>query len=164
LWHYYEKGGIWHVAALLKERDLSGFNPKASTPKTEAFWAIVDANSAPEETELADALEALGNPEAVTIDMLLTAAKGDLAYWIRDRKNRRTIPHRLDKCGMVPVRNPDDNTDGRWKIGEKRQVVYAKKSLPKKDQILAARAIKPVAPAKDGPSPPPWFDASEPPF
>jgi hypothetical protein len=141
-WGYYEDGGYGHVAAFLRQRDLGRFNAKAPPPKTAAFWAIVDANRAPEEAELADALDDLGNPEAVTIDTLLTTAKGDVGDWIRDRKNRRAIPHRLEKCGYVPVRNPDAK-DGAWKIDGKRQVVYAKRSEPLRNQILAVRNFQP---------------------
>jgi hypothetical protein len=45
--------------------------------------------------------------------------------WIRDRKNRRKIPHRLEKCGYIQVRN-DDAKDGLCKINGARQAVYSK--------------------------------------
>jgi hypothetical protein len=44
------------------------------------------------------------------------------------RKNRRAIPHRLERCGYVAVKNPDAK-DGLWKRNGERQVVYAKASL-----------------------------------
>ena len=47
LWDWYDGGGYNHVAAHLSKFDISDFNPKAPPPKTEAFWAIVDANRAP---------------------------------------------------------------------------------------------------------------------
>jgi hypothetical protein len=28
----------------------------------------------------------------------------NLAEWLTDRKNRRQIPYRLEKCGYIPVR------------------------------------------------------------
>ena len=62
LWGWYANGGACHVAAYLAELDLSGFDPKAPPPKTAAFWAIVDASRAPEDAELADVLDRLGNP------------------------------------------------------------------------------------------------------
>ena len=52
-----------HVAEYLASRDLSGFDPKAPPPKTEAFWEIVNANRAPEDAELADVLDALGKTD-----------------------------------------------------------------------------------------------------
>jgi hypothetical protein len=40
LWEWYDRGGSNHVAAYLAGIDLSGFNPKAPPPKTQAFWEI----------------------------------------------------------------------------------------------------------------------------
>jgi hypothetical protein len=111
---WYERGGVGHVAAYLAALDLSNFNPKARPEKTPAFWAIVDANRAPEDAELADVLDKLERPDAVTLDMLVKEAIGvDLHFyeWLHDRKNRRIIPHRLEQCGYVPVRN-DAAVDG----------------------------------------------------
>jgi hypothetical protein len=142
LWNWYYDGGFGHVAAFLQQRDLSGFNPKAPPPQTEAFWAIVNASRAPEESELADVLDLLGNPDAVTLGRLKSKAEGETFNWLNERKNRRTIPHRLENCGYVPVRNPDSPSDGgQWKIGSQRQSVYAKKSLPLQQQIEAARKL-----------------------
>jgi hypothetical protein len=105
LWQWYEREGFGHVAAYLAGLDLSGFDPKAPPPKTPAFWAIADANRAPEDAELADVLDTLEQPGAVTLDMLISRAPSGLEDWLRDRKNRRAIPHRLEQCGYVPVRN-----------------------------------------------------------
>jgi hypothetical protein len=140
IWAYYAKGGLQHVAAYLRERDISNFDPKAPPPKTDAFWAIVDTNRTPEEAEMADLVDDLGNPEAVTLQRIQDKAQGDFGEWIRDRKNRRTIPHRLESCGYVPVRNPDAN-DGLWKIGARRQAVYALTQLALCDQLAAARKL-----------------------
>jgi hypothetical protein len=43
------------------------------------------------------------------------APHSNLAEWLTDRKNRRQIPYRLEKCGYIPVRKPAA-TDGLWKI------------------------------------------------
>jgi hypothetical protein len=122
------------------ERNIDGFDPKAPPPKTTAFWAIVDSNRASEEPEIADVLDQMGNPKSLTLARIQSRAEGDFAEWIKDRKNRRMIPHRLENCGYVPVRNPDAK-DGLWVISGKRQTVYAKKSLPSRDQIAAARVL-----------------------
>jgi hypothetical protein len=73
LYGWYEEGGDRHVAAYLGELDLAGFNPKAPPPHTSAFWEIVDAGRAPEDSELADVLDSLGNPDAVTLRVWPTA-------------------------------------------------------------------------------------------
>ena len=111
--------------------------PKAPPPKTPAFWDIVDANRAPEDAELADILDKLGKPDATTLVRIANEATGDFETWIKDRKNRRVIPHRLEKCGYVPVRN-DAADDGLWKINGQRQVIYARSTLPLAAQLKAA--------------------------
>ena len=139
-WRWYESGGFGHVATYLAELDLSGFNPKAPPPKTPAFWAIVDANRATEDAELADVLDKLERPDAVTLDRLVNEAGYELGTWLRDRKNRRAIPHRLEQCGYIPVRN-DAADDGLFKINGRRQVIYAKATLCTSERLRAARAL-----------------------
>jgi hypothetical protein len=68
-------------------------------------------------------------------------ADDDFRNWTKERKNRRAIPHRLESCGYVPVRNPDDKRDGQWRINGKRQTVYAKQTLSYRDQITAVRDL-----------------------
>jgi hypothetical protein len=138
LWRWYEHGGNRHVAAYLAELDISDFDRNAAPPQTEAFWAIVDAGGAPEEAEMADVLEEIGNPEAVILSEVIAAAKGDFEQWLNDRKNRRTIPHRLEACGYVAVRNGDAK-DRRWRVGGKNVMIYARTSLTKEERLAAAR-------------------------
>ena len=140
LWAWYDNGGIRHVAAYLAELDLTGFDPKAPPPKTPAFWSIVDSNRAPEDAELADVLDRMGNPEVTTLGKIQYEATGDFLVWIKDRKNRRAIPHRLERCGYVPVRN-DTREDGLWIINGVRQVIYGKKTLSIRDRLSAARKL-----------------------
>ena len=68
------------------------FDPKAPPPKTPAFWDIVDANRAPEDAELADVLDKLGNPDATTLIQIANA---------RDRRLRG-----LDQGPQEPPRYP----------------------------------------------------------
>jgi hypothetical protein len=138
LYAYYQNGGNEAVAAYLMQRDISGFDPKAPPAKTATFWSIVDANRPSEEGELTDVLEAMNWPLGFTLKALQDEAEGGLFEWLMDRKSRRAIPHRLEKCGYVPVRNPDAN-DGLWKHGGRRQVIYAKASMPLRQQIATAR-------------------------
>jgi Family of unknown function (DUF5906) len=140
LWGYYNSGGCSHVAAYLAEFDLTEFDPKAPPPKTEAFWDIVNANTAPEDAELADLLDRLNGPEAATIDQLTASATGDIGLWLMERKNRRAIPHRLERCGYVPVRNPLAK-DGLWVVKGARRVVYAKATQSPEGRLKAAREL-----------------------
>jgi hypothetical protein len=140
IWDWYQHGGFADVTAYLGQLDISSFDPKAPPPKTRAFWEIVDANRAPEDGELADVLDLIGRPDAITLDRLKASANGEIADWLRDRNNRRKIPHRLETCGYVPIRN-DAVKDGYWVVNGKRQAVYVKKTLPLRDQIAVATAI-----------------------
>jgi hypothetical protein len=146
LWHWYATGGIGHVAAYLAGLDLSGFDAKAPPPKTAAFYDIVDANRAPEDAELADALEAMGNPPAITLADLALYASDGFREWLLDRRNRRQIPHRLETAGYAAIRN-DAASDGLWKVSGRRQVIYARKELPLRDQLAAASALSRGAPS-----------------
>ena len=67
-------GGNESVAAYLTSLDLSGFDPKAPPPKTQAFWEIANANRAPEDAELADVLDDLGLPDIVTVAQVANRA------------------------------------------------------------------------------------------
>ena len=89
LWGWYDAGGLGHVAAYLAELDLAKFDPKAPPPKTPAFWQIVSTGSAPEDAELADLLDKLGNPDAVTLAQLRAKADASFDEWLSDRRNRR---------------------------------------------------------------------------
>jgi hypothetical protein len=134
LYRWYEGNGTQHVTHFLGKLDLAGFDPKAPPPKTEAFFEIVQAYRAPEDAELADALDGLGRPNIVTLGQIASRADQSFAEWLRDRKNARRIPHRMEECGYVAVRNPDAE-DGRWKMNGKRQVVYARAELSPRDRL-----------------------------
>lgn len=129
------------MEAHLARHDLSSFDPKAPPPKTQAFWDIVEANRAPEDNELADVLDRLNNPAAVTLDQIADAAGAEFAGWLRDRRNRRQIPHRFEQCGYVPVRNPAEKQSGIWRVGGRRQAIYAQGDLSLRDQLAAAQAL-----------------------
>jgi hypothetical protein len=140
LWTWYDNGGIGHVAAYLRSLDISNSDPKALPPKTTAFWEIVDASRPPEDAELADVIDELGNPKAFTLATLKSKAAGRPIYvWLDDRKNRRVIPRRLEACDYAPVRNDSDMRDGQWKIQGTRQTVYADRKLPIRDRARRQR-------------------------
>jgi hypothetical protein len=141
LWGWYENGGYGHVAAYLASLDISSFDPKAPPPKTPAFWDIVDANRAPEDAELADVLDRMGNPDATTLIRIQNeAGESIFGTWLKERKNRRALPYRLEQCGYSPVRN-DAAKDGLWKINDARQAAYAKTTLSISERFAAVRKL-----------------------
>ena len=140
IYAWFDREGCRHVAAYLEQLDISDFNPKSPPPKTNAFWEIVDSNRAPEDAELADALDQLGNPVVVTKEQVAAVVSSEFESWLQDRRNARQIPYRFEEVGYVAVRNPADKSDGRWKIGNKRHMIYAQKTLSRREQLAAARA------------------------
>ena len=140
IWDWYDHGGTGHVAAFLAEYDLSHFNAKAPPPRTAAFHAIVDANRAPEDAELADALDHLEWPPAVTLADLAGTVPSDFSTWLTDRANARQVPYRLESVGYVAVRNTSAK-DGLWKLDDRRRAIYARHDLSLRDRIVAARAL-----------------------
>jgi hypothetical protein len=139
MWTWYEAGGIWHVVAYLAAYDLRKFSAKAPPPKTEAWWAIVTSSMAPEDAELADVLDKLGNPKVVTLKEIIGKAAPDLYEYLMDRKNRRLIPHRMESCGYVTVRN-SASKQGLWQIKGVRQVIYAQSGLTPYEQMAEIKS------------------------
>lgn len=142
-WDWYARGGIGHVCEYLRTLDLAKFDPKKPPEKTAAWYAIVNANRPSEESELADLIDRISNPAALTLQDLLDATSprdSDLVSFLNDRKNRRSIPHRLSAAGYATTRNTDA-TDGLWKIGGKRQAVYARREMTEVERQRAARAL-----------------------
>jgi Bifunctional DNA primase/polymerase, N-terminal/Primase C terminal 2 (PriCT-2)/Family of unknown function (DUF5906) len=140
LWSFYKNGGYEHVVAYLTSVDLTDFDAAAPPPKTPAFWMIVDAGRSAEEGELADVIEEMGSPQALTLKQITAKAPFELREWLEERGNRRVIPHRLQKAGYVPIRN-DSAEDGQWVISGKRQAIYVAQALPIRLRLVAARAL-----------------------
>jgi hypothetical protein len=143
-WAWYKSGGIWDVVAYLRGLDLTGFDPKAPPPQSDAWWQIVNASAAPEDTELGDLIAKLGSPPVLTLEQLAEAAKDgrqyDLLQDLTDRKRRRLIPSKLERCGYGAVRNPDRD-DGLWWLKGHRVSFYGQRNLTTRELISAVRKV-----------------------
>lgn len=140
-YQWLERHGRRNVAKYLRTYDISSFDPKRPPLRTTAWQQIVDSGRAPEDAEIADLLDALGNPNAVTLSLLTHQAQGSpFAAWLEDRRNRRKVPHRLNNAGYVPIRN-EAAKDGLWKIRGNRQVVYARRELTLLERIQAVQGV-----------------------
>jgi hypothetical protein len=144
LWNWYQnENGFAKVAYYLRHVvDLSDFNPKASPPKTEAFWAIVYANTGEETTDLAQLIELLGTPQAITLDTIVSKAKitsgfEGTAAWFSDSRHYRIVSEKFEKCGYRVFRNDRDTKHGQWQFGNKRRSVYVIKGLSDADAEAA---------------------------
>jgi hypothetical protein len=155
---YFHEGGIGHVIAFLKARDLSKFNAYAPPRKTAGFLNIVVADHSTENGELLDAIDALAKearrdkdapceagttafglerPEALTVGDLVSKAPG--ADWLTDRKQSSAISHRLRRCGYERVPNPNaEQNSGMWPVDGKRVMIYARADLSPAERMAAA--------------------------
>ena len=143
LHQWYQTGGFEHVTAYLAALDLSDFDAKAPLPQTQAFFEIVSAGEAPEDLELQDTIRTLkepDGPEAVTLIQLIAAANGALAEWLSERKNRRALPHRLERCGYIAIKSPTTDR-GHWVIDHKQHRIYAKSTLSARARLEAAHKL-----------------------
>jgi hypothetical protein len=71
---------------------------------------------------------------------LLEAADAEMGEWLLDRRNRRALPHRLERCGYVAVHNPGSK-QGLWMVNKQRQMIYARNDLGLQQQLRAARKL-----------------------
>ena len=101
-----------------------------------------DTSSPSELVAIADAAmyETKRRPQDAKGSVVSTRADTTFGEWLRDRKNRRLIPHRLEAVDYVPVRN-ESAKDGLWKLGGKRQVVYARRDLSIRDRFASAQNL-----------------------
>jgi hypothetical protein len=60
--------------------------------------------------------------------------------WLRDRRNSRLIPHRMEGVGYAPVRNPATES-GLWTVQKRRTVIYVPRELSIRERIAAAEKL-----------------------
>ncbi len=141
IWSWYESGGLGHVAAFLKARNLTVFDPKAPPRRTPAFKAMVSTGLTPEDSEMSDALEALRWPTATTFNRVAAVATGELGLWLGDPRKSWQVRRRMEACGYEAVANPDA-ADGRWKVGKKKTVIFCKARQPYPEQVKAVHTLQ----------------------
>lgn len=144
-WHWLKDGhGTHHVTAWLRQRDVSKWNPNAPPPRTPAWHVMAGANVSETDMELADALDMLGRPGALTLNLIRHRAgvPTSLIDDIIDRRQSRQWPDRMRKAGYTVIRNPIDKRDGLWVIAGKRCVVYAVKDMTEGARVNAAAKLQ----------------------
>jgi hypothetical protein len=145
IWNWYEHGGCQTIAAYLHSLDLSDFDPMAAPEQTDAFHAIVSASETPEEREMMAVFEAMKNPKVVVIEDLAEAAmtvEPELGDWLVDRKNSRSIPHRLLRAGYGLIPNPDAKDKKTWRVKNREMNIYGQMSGTPKERLQWAKDFK----------------------
>jgi hypothetical protein len=142
------------VAYLMQPSVLEGFSPGATPVHSAAWHEIVAANRNPQDAELMDVLDAMGEPDfskpmpddirpdAILIEQVTRhpQCSAGLAAYFTDTKLARAWAHRLEAVGYVSVRNPAAQ-DNLWKIGPRRRMIYAKSELAPAQAQQAVRDL-----------------------
>jgi Family of unknown function (DUF5906) len=139
LWYWLEQeNGFAHVAAFLREVDLGAFDPKAVPPRNAAWQAIVAAGMSGQSSAVEEALEELGDPKALTVNMLMS--KLDDATREKFRKGAATLPGAMGRArySIVP---PENGKERRWKKDGQRFTIYAKVELSERERYAAANEL-----------------------
>jgi len=140
LWGWYGDGGRAHAAAYLRQRDLAAFDPWAPPPKTEAWYAMVDAERGHGEMALEDVLDDLGRPVVLTSDDIVARAEKlgypDLVEQFTARAHARMVPHQMERAGYLPVPNLGAK-DRRFKINGRRLIAYGLRSRARQELLEA---------------------------
>jgi len=147
LYGWFKGGGLGHVVAFLRERDLSRFDAKAPPVQTRAFRSIAAVSRGSEGDDIVDVIEAMGKPDVFSWGDFMNKATGalhDLA-----KNNQRALRDKLEQEGYETVENPA-SSDGRWKVGEGKASLWGRRDMTPRDQLAAAGRwiIKAVARAK----------------
>jgi hypothetical protein len=149
LWDWYSVGGLAHCAAYLRALDLSDFAPKAPPRRTEAWHAIVAADTPSEEMELADVLDDLGRPVVVTGDDIRARAESlgmeSLAEQLRGPRNARRIPHQMERVGYVAIHN-EAAADRKFKVAGRRRPVYGLRGFGRSEHLSAIEMLPNLSP------------------
>lgn len=125
LWDWFLEGGGSHIAAFLHERDIKGFSASNGQRKTDAHKTVV-AGGATGDHWLTDILDSIGHPELVRADWILTKA---IAAGEKDIEVKRKLINSISRLDYSIYKNPEAK-DGRWKIGGKLHMVFAKNGTP----------------------------------
>jgi hypothetical protein len=138
LWDWFLAGGASHIAAYLHERKLDNFSASNGQRKTEAHKTVV-AGGMTGDAWLVDVLEQMGFPQFVREDWIVTKA---VANGEKDEKIKGKIMNAMGRQDYYMYKNPSYK-HGRWPIGGKMVIVYAKTGTPTGQDPTTACAQEP---------------------
>jgi hypothetical protein len=77
----------------------------------------------------------------VTLAQLAAKATGGISEWLLDRRNRRAIPHRMERCGYTSLHKPRTK-EGLWKLQGTRQRVYVKLGMTEAEHAATLKLLE----------------------
>jgi hypothetical protein len=83
--------------------------------------------------------------------MLAASKTGASLEWLIDRRHRRSIPHRMERCGYVTCRNPNAD-DGLWFINGRRHTRMEKRACHRTSEFRQRDSTRqPLAASDEAP-------------
>jgi hypothetical protein len=145
MWEWYAAGGMDFVANYLATLDLSAttFNRAAPPPQTAWWHQLVEGGKPAEDDRFSDAVEKMGTPEWVTLNMVAQAGGLELAGWIAAPGNKRKVEREMDRAGYRRFPNPHDKR-GRWYVGPVQMPVYRRANVRAVDLLRKFNGAAPV--------------------
>lgn len=101
-----KEGGAGHVAAWLRERDISAFEPNRAPEKTNGWKTIVNNWSEPEDG-ITFALEHIGRPEVLFGSEMAAPQFDDYEETLKLMRSRHRFMRRMATAGYEPVTSPE---------------------------------------------------------
>lgn len=139
LWAWFFDGGRNHIAAYLHERDISKFSAGAGQRKTEAHKTVV-AVGKQTDSWLIDALDAIeevhGQSDVVRGDWVVHMATKDGEN--KPKEINAKMSAAMQRAGYSVYKN-QASSDGRFKFGKKKTMVYRRTETGEVDLSLLDR-------------------------
>ena len=124
-----DNGGCRAVTQYLKDRDVSGFNPKAPPPMTDAKRAVINSGQLSIEGDFEDCFHTyVGEvyddnlpPIFFIPDLKAFVAAGDFddAKRLIGSMNGKSIHHKMRRLGYAALRHPDYPATQQWRGHDK---------------------------------------------
>jgi hypothetical protein len=136
LFNWMDNGGVAHIAAWLKARDISNFDPKAEAPRTKA-WNTVSTSWTDGDNPIANCVEVLEKPNIIfNTEMLMEHMPTfDGKEEIRQAISNRKAAHRFEELGYVAVKPREAGARFAYKVSGKlfrASIAYVKETWSEK--------------------------------
>lgn len=131
---YFEAGGLSHVYAYLRQRDISKFDPKQKPAANDAFKSVSASWNAPVHDPLADVLDELGWPdvffggELLNVEVAAFDNKDEVKLILR---SSRKLAAKMDRLGYEPRQAPEKSNG--WKFSKSGKTFRSRVAFVKKD-------------------------------
>ena len=142
IYGWYENGGIEHVAAYLAAARPLRLRPEGTAAEDRRPSGTSSTPAARPRTPSWPTCSTLSAiPRRCTIGVIVAKATGEIVEWLIDRRNRRAIPHRLERLRLRLRAEPRGQGRSVEERGGAPEFIYAKADLTPEERVAAARKL-----------------------